>query len=154
MRKGDTAQFAIWYCEEDDPKWLADWKEKGCAEHMKRSADYFRVKLGPVRFYELEPGEGQAGHPPDGKRGTNFKLLVGEADVVGELPYVRERTWLQDLSAKDLKLLRNITRATWSMRNPDAQTSLSDEACDEVIELLGPEVTEKMIYEAANATKH
>ena len=154
MRKGDTAQFAIWYCEEDDPKWLAHWKKEGCAEHMKLSADYFRVKLGPVRFHELSPGEGQAGHPPDGKRGTNFKLLVGEADVIGQLPHVKESTWIQDLSAKDLNLLRNITRTTWQMRNPQAQVSLSDEACDEVIEMLGPDVTEKMIYEAAHATKH
>jgi len=151
MKKGDTAQLAIWYCGEDDPAKIAWWRAEGCFERMKDSADYYRVEIAKPTFYELSPGESNAGHPPEGKRGTNFKLLVAEAEVVKDLPFVAPRTFVQTLSHKDLQKLRQITRTTYATRGGG---DLGDEACDEIIEALGPDVVESLIYEAAHATKH
>ena len=154
MKKGDMAQLAVWYCEEDDQKKIAWWRKEGCAMQMKASADYFRVKLSKVKFYELDPGESNAGHPPEGRQGTNFKLLVGEAEVVADLPQVASKTFVQDLTMKDLALLRNVTRKAYAMHNPQIQVALSDDGCDEVINELGPDAVESLLRQAADATKH
>lgn len=154
MQIGDTAQLAAWFCDEDDPKQLQKWRKKDCRKHMEASAEMHGVLLGKIEFYELEPGEGQAGYPPEDRSGTDWKLLVAEAKVIGHRPPENQVTFIQDLDPKDLTTLRNITRTAYTRYQPASLTYLSDEACDEIIEGLSCDVIEAMIAEAYHATKH
>lgn len=154
MQVGDTAQLARWFCIEDGEKAKKDWYEKGAQEQLDASAEFHGVRLSPPTFYELDPGENNAGWPPEDRNGTEWKLVVAEAEIVGHAPVVVQQTFVQDLDPKDLTNLRNITRMAYSKYNPASVTFLSDEACDEIIEGLSVDVIEKMIVESYNATKH
>ena len=154
MQNGDTAQLARWFCAEDGEDAKKDWYRKGCREHMKESADAYGVVLGGLTFYELEPGEENAGFPPDDRSGTDWVLVVAEAEVVGQKPIVARKTFVQDLEFKDLQTLRSITRTAYARYNPASNLFLSDEACDEIIEGLSHDVIEKMIVDSYHATKH
>ena len=154
MKKNDTAQMAIWYCEEDDHRKIEWWRKQGCQEQLDASAEHYGVKMSPIRWYELEPGENDAGFPPEDCQGTNYKLLVAEADVIGNAVKTRPTTFVQNLDFKDLEVLRKATRETYAKATGHPVTLLSDNACDELIDELGPDVTEKLLYEALNATKH
>ena len=154
MQIGDTAQLARWFCDEDGPLVVKEWKKTGCREHMDQSAELHGVHLGKIEFYELDPGDEQAGYPPEDKSGTDWKLVVAEAKVVAHRPKENHVTFIQDLDPKDLVTLRNITRTAYARYQPASLHYLSDEACDEIIEGLSCDVIEAMISEAYHATKH
>lgn len=154
MQEGDTAQLARWFCAEDGEDEKRKWMMSGCKAHMDQSAEFYGVMLGDVEFRELSPGDAEAGYPPDDKSGTDWVLVVGEAQVTGKRPYVAQKTFIEDLELKDLKALRNVTRTVYARYNPASVSFLSDEACDEIIEGLSADVIEKMIVDAYHATKH
>lgn len=154
MQKGDTAQLARWFCAEDGEAEKKKWLHEGCAAHMDQSAEYYGVTLGDVEFRELSPGDEEAGYPPDDRSGTDWVLVVGEAPVTGKRPYVKQKTFIQDLDLKEIKALRDVTRTVYARYNPAGMTFLSDEACDEIIEGLSADVIEKLIVDAYHATKH
>ena len=154
MQIGDTAQLARWFCAEDGEKAKRDWYRNDCKEQLNASAELHGVRLGDPQFFELEPGEGQAGYPPDDRSGTDWKLVVAEAEVVDHAIVQYRKTFVDDLDPSDLKNLRNITRLAYSKYNPMSTVYLTDEACDEIIEGLSIDVIEKMIVESYHATKH
>jgi hypothetical protein len=144
---GDV-ELAIWVCDEDDPRKIAWWKAEEAPRLFAESAAAAGAILAPPEFYELQPGEDRAGHPPDDIQGTNVRLLVAECKVVGFRPVIAAKTFIEDLSAQDLARLRAATRRKALPR------MLTDEECDEIIEGLGGQVSEKLIQEAVRATKH
>lgn len=139
LRPRDTAELAIWICDEDNPAKIEWWKREVTADLFKEAADTAGVQLGPVRYYELQPGEGRAGHPPDKVQGTNVRLLVAECDVIGLKPQIVAKAFIADLSFKDLEQLRKVTRRGAMPR------ILTDEQCDEIIERYGAVTAEKIL---------
>ena len=147
MNPGDIAQYAIWTCDEDNRAKIAWFKAEEAPRLLKESADEHGVILGPVSHYELEPGEGQAGHPDENAQGTNWKLLVFEAAVVAEKPEARTSSFLLDLDPKDLAVLRKATRKA----GQNGGRRLTDAECDGVIEHFGPKVAERVLKDMLDA---
>lgn len=111
----------------DTPKWL----ELKCAELGRRSI-----------VMPTEPGQPSQVY-------TAPVLLVAEATVLGRKPEFRKRTFVGDLSQKDLASLRAATRRT--IKRP-----LSDIECDDIIEHVGPDAAFDAVMGQleAGATKH
>lgn len=139
LRPRDTAELAAWICDEDNPAKIAWWKAEHVVQAFKEAADAAGVILGPPRFYELKPGEGRAGVPPDGVQGTNVRLLVAEADVQGLKPIAKDSTFLAELSFHELEILRKVTR------RGARPHELTDEQCDHIIARYGPVTAQKIL---------
>jgi hypothetical protein len=151
----DTAELAVWICDDDPEAKLAWWKQVEAPRVFKESADACGVKLGPIRWSELQPGEGRAGHPPRAIQGTNVRLLVAECDVVGTLPVsLPDLGFTEDLSPSDLQRMRSVTRRAYGLvvaADGSSLRELRDDECDKIINLMAPEAAAR---EAVNATKH
>ena len=145
MNPLDTGELAIWFCDEDDPAKIQWWRDFEAPRILHESADEAGVRLGPPRVYELQPGEGRAGHPPKGIQGTNVRLLVVEADVIGLKPVRQENSFLADLDPKDLERLRKVTRRAALPK------MITNEEADQIIERYGPHTAEIVLREAVNA---
>lgn len=146
MKPGkDTAQLAIWCCEEDDPRKIAWWRTVEAPRIFKESADANNVVLGPISFRTLAPGEENAGHPPATMQGTNVRLLIAEAEVVAFRAISQDNDFLADLSYKDLQTLRKVTRKA------ARPYELTDEECDAIISRHGPQTAQTLLREAVDA---
>ena len=155
MKPGDTAELAIWCSDSDDPRKIAFWKTDIAAGMFEESANRFGVMLGPARYYELQVGEGRAGNPPDKAIGDNVRLLVAECEVIGyRTNGVAPSRFTDDLKAKDRDVLRAITRKVYCSTNGHTVMPMTDEDCDKVIDMLGPEAAERALRGAVDATKH
>ena len=100
------------------------------------------VIVGPFKFEEKHPEEDRVPKVPDHVSGPDVRLLVGEAKtLVGSSLIEKESGFVTDLSHEDRETLRGLTRRAHSRRNPGDW--LSDKNCDQVIEMLGPEVAVK-----------
>lgn len=137
----DTAQVAIWISDSEPPAKIMWWKAEEAPRRLRESADAAGVTLGPITWRELQPGQEDAGHPPDGVQGDNVRLLVAEAEVTGHRPQIVTRSFMADLDPKDLARLRAITvRAALPHVITEAEA-------DAVIERFGPAVAEKVLKE-------
>lgn len=145
LKPKDTAQLATWISDETDPKVIETWKTKTAPAIFKEGADEVGVILGPITFYELKPGEQNAGTPGDEVQGTNVRLLVAHCEVVAVKQDLNDNLWLADLDSADLKLLRRITRCAARPHR------LTDEQCDEIIARHGPVVAQKLIKATVDA---
>lgn len=153
MQKGDVAQYGFWVYDELPDSEVEDWR-KQAEENLTASAAYYRVKLGPFKWRELRPGQEDAGFPDETMQGSNFRMLVCEAEVVDQVLALPQHNFVSDLGFKDLQTLRKITREQWAQAKNVPVNQLSDDACDEVINELGPDVAEMLLKEAILATKH
>jgi len=135
----DTAEIAAWICDETNPAEIRFWKLETVPALFQESADGFGVRLGPIRFYELEPGSGRAGHPPKGFQGTRVRLLVAECKIIGLKPVVQDNSFIADLGFKDLQTLRKITKQA-ALPN-----LISDAEADRIIERYGPITAQKIL---------
>lgn len=155
LRPRDTAELAVWISDSDPPGKLKWWKEEEAPRRFKESAEAARVKLGPIRFYELQPGEDRAGTPPDNIQGINVRLLVAEADVLGFLPMpAPEYRFTDELKFEDLQKMRAATRRGYGpvlAADGKSYRPLRDDECDKIINQIGPEAAAR---EAMHATKH
>lgn len=155
LSQRDTAELAVWVTDDDPPSKLKWWKTEEAPRLFEESAEAAGMKLSPIRWYELKPGEGRAGTPPKGIQGTNVRLLVAECDVVGMRPIANEAVpFTLELSRSDLKKLRDATRRAYGLViGSDGKTlrKLRADECDKIINLLGPEAAAR---EAVNATVH
>lgn len=97
----------------DTPKWL----EQKCASIGRRLLEI-----------TLKPGETKTFTAP--------VLLVAEATVMGQAPDYAKRTFVGDLSRKDLERLRKVTKAK-VLRTQRRQ--ISDFEADDIIEQIGPD---------------
>jgi hypothetical protein len=135
---------------DQDSELIKAFKEGDAEKVLANSAAKHECKLGPVRFYELRPGEGQAGHPPKDFMGDNVRLLVAEADVVAMLPRAPRQSFITDLDPRDLERLRASTRRG-AMR---AGLILTNEQCDDIIERNGPEIAQRLLRELVDNRAH
>ena len=155
LKQKDTALLALWISDDDPPAKLKWWREQEAPRIFNESADAAGATLGPMRWYELSPGEGLAGTPPKDIQGTNVRLLVAEADVVdwtGLLP--DGPGFLDELTYEDLVQLRQATRRSFGpCLNADGKSyrELRDDECDRIINLVGPEAA---VREMVSGTIH
>lgn len=134
FRKGDIVQVAFWYSNPDEQA-----KAKRLIRHQIRQAEGTCI-LGPIKWSTLSPEDPRVPPPPEKyPRGT--MLLVGEAEVreIRRLP--DPETFVSNLSPRDLLQLRQVTRRA-ALQN--GQT-LTDEQCDAIIEMLGPDAALKTL---------
>lgn len=155
LKQRDTAELAVWISDDDPPGKLEWWKTLEAPRLFAESAQAAYVRLGPLRWYELQPGEGRAGTPPDCIQGQNVRLLVADADVIGRVPIPEPQSlFTQDLEPADLEKMRAATRRAYGpVVASDGKTlrQLRDDECDKIINAVGPEAAAK---EAVNATIH
>lgn len=138
----DVAELATWVSDQIDPTLVKRWREETVPALFAESANDLGVMLGPIRFFELKPGEDRAGQPPPHIRGDNVRLLVAECRVLGFAPERRDDSFLADLDFKDLQRLRRITKRA------ALPHVLSDADADQIIERYGP-VTAQSVLKAS-----
>jgi hypothetical protein len=144
LQPRDKAELACWISDSTDPAVVKRWREETVPALFQDSANTLGFVLGPIRFYELQPGEGRAGHPPDDVQGINVRLLVAEVEVTGIKPQAQFESFLADLAFKDLQRLRAITRKAALPR------VISDQEADAIIERYGPVTAEKILKSAVD----
>jgi hypothetical protein len=150
-----TGELAMWITDDDPPQKIKWWREEEVPRLFRESAEAAGVRIGPISFYELAPGEDRAGWPPDCVQGINVRLLVAEADIIG-LAHVQAgpKPFSMDLSYPDLQKLRSATRRAYGrVLAADGKTwrPMTDVECDKIIDMMGPEVA---AMEACGATRH
>lgn len=140
MKAGEIAEISIWLSGEETEENLRKWKEEDVPKIMKHTEETYGVKLGPVKFTELLPGQEKVPPVPPFIKGINVRLLLAEADVFPRTVYEAKaaNTFVNDLTKKDLALLRRITRRAHFKAHPGDR--LSDKQCDVIIDSLGIEV--------------
>lgn len=130
MKPGDLAECAIWLNGTETDAMLRQWKSD-CA-FMMASGHEPSLKLGPVLFEIKRPGEDRVPSVPDRIKGPDVRLLVATAVVLG-FEAAKRASFVDDLSERDLRKLRGITRRQHGHRGP-----LTDAMCDQIIDRLGP----------------
>lgn len=140
MKTGEIAEIAIWLNGEETEEHLRRWKEEEIPAIMKKTEDNYKVRLGPVRFFELQPGQDRVPPVPPSIQGLDVRLLIAEADVIARKKVSEAKaanTFVNDLTKSDLGRLRSITRrAHFKARG----IRLTDKECDAVIDHLGIEI--------------
>ena len=136
MKPGDVLETAIWLDGRKTDE-LKHKFEKDLRESLAGMADEERVIIGPLMMTEKRPGEDRVPGVPDYIQGPDVRLLVGEATVFACLPATESR-FVDDLDEKDLERLRSILRRVHRSYNP-GKPDLSDEKCDEYINVNGPD---------------
>lgn len=153
MKPGERMEIALWLGGGESPEhvrqFIADAKQA-----MTDKATKAGFMLGPLEFTVKLPGNERVPPVPkwleakcisegrqtvslsliEGKSETYVvpALLVAEATALAPLPQFNKRTFVGDLSVKDLASLRAATRRT--IKRP-----LSDLECDDIIEHIGPD---------------
>lgn len=141
MHVGSTIESAIWLTG-TEPEHLRDRYERDVRESIAMLCAETGFVHGPVTFTVKQPGDDRVPPVPDHISGPDVRLLVAEAEVVGQGPEVSTRGFVGELDAKDLERLRGIVRR----QRPE----LSDVECDDVIEELGPGAALDALEHAVN----
>lgn len=145
MRPGDTIESAIWLTGEETQD-LRDRYEDDVRNAVSYICHEKGYTHGPVRFVEKRPGAERVPAVPDHVQGIDVRLLIGEADVTGNVPQLERRSFIGDLDAKDLERLRTVTRREYERAHPGQ--SLSNEECDDIIDELGLEAAVEAVRKA------
>lgn len=135
MKIGDTAECAIWLDGRETPEMVRQWRTDSVFL-MERSRGEV-LQLGPPRFAIKRPGDDRCPPVPSHISGPDVRLLVAEADVVGNRPKVARAGFLGELDKRDLSRLRAVTRRSFAKQYP-GRPMLSNEQCDAFIEHMGP----------------
>ena len=151
LRPGDALETAIWLTGEE-PDALKQRFESDVRAKLAEMADHEGVIIGPLLMTEKRPGEDRVPQVPDHVHGMNVRLLVGEAAVVGEV-FTSEGAFVADLDPKDLARLRTILRRVHQAYNP-GKPELSQEKCDEYININGPEAALEALREQVGVKVH
>lgn len=150
MRPGDLAEIAIWLTGEEPEPQIAHWKTVVCAHVAQEAAEQNNVEFGPWEFVEKHPGEDRVPPVPAHIHGPDVRLLVGAAKIGPVRPViVRESGFVEDLKKDDLAKLRRLTRRAHAKENPGQK--LTDRQCDQIIEMLGPDVAVKTLSKSNGA---
>jgi len=150
MKLGETLELAIWLNGDETIEHVRQWKHD-CKYIMERSFDGGTLKLSPLRFAVMRPGDDRVPPVPDNIQGPDVRLLVVEAEVLGIVPAVVAASFLTELSSTDLERLRTITRRAHAKRTGNI---LPDEICDEIIEELGPAMAMRALRQSVDGALH
>ncbi len=149
MKKGDLLEYSIWLTGTETPEQIANYKDE-ILEGVKRATEYqAEVEIGPWELTFKRPGEERVPQVPDGVSGPDVRLMLAVAKVGNRKPRVvpvAAPGFSQDLTPKDLKVMRQLTRAAYKRTHPFED--LSDRNCDQIIDSLGPKVVMKQLREA------
>lgn len=152
MKPGERMEIALWLGGGESPEhirqFIADAKQV-----MTDKATKAKFMIGPLEFTVKLPGEERVPPVPkwleskcisEGRQTVELSLiegrpetyvvpalLVAEAAVLAPLPQFNKRAFVSDLSAKDLRRLRQITKSK-------AGRPMTDLEADEIIEQVGP----------------
>lgn len=135
LKPGDILETAFWLDGRETEEMKRRFSED-FGEYLARVADEDGVYIGPMKIYELKPGEERVPPVPDDLQGPDVRLIVAEATVAGLVPQ-SEGCFVADLEPKDLERLRTILRRVHRAWNP-GKPELSNEKCDEYINRNGP----------------
>lgn len=149
MKPGDTLATALWYNPEREHEYAR--AREGVEEGLRLTAESEGFLLGPVAYESVGPEDPRLPAPPKHMR-HSVKALIGEAEVLCRKPVFRleERRFVGELERRDLERLRAITRRRHAERFPGADP-LSDDACDDIIEEIGPEAAFDALRKAVDA---
>lgn len=136
LRLGDVLEVAIWKTG-DEPEGTDARFKKDMAEQIQEMADMSGVVCGDIKWSVKAPGMERVPPVPGHIQGQRVRLLIGEAEIVGELPAETTDSLIANLEYKDLQTLRGITRSSHQRHFPGR--TLLDAECDDIIEALGPE---------------
>lgn len=146
-KPGDVLEVAIWL----DGTETQELKDR-FANDIRNALATTDLITGPVIMTELKPGDERVPPVPDNLQGPNVRLLVGEAVVVDYAP-VYESRFVDDLEPVDLERLRTILRRVHQSYNP-GKPELSNEKCDEYINVNGPSAALEALREQVGVKVH
>jgi hypothetical protein len=151
LQPGAVLETAIWMTGAE-PDELKDRFEADVRAKLAAIAENEGVIIGPLIMVEKRPGEERVPKVPKGLQGPDVRLLVGEAQVIGEA-YQSDSAFVADLEPKDLERLRAILRRVYRAWNPD-KPELSQERCDAYININGPEAALAALREQVGVKVH
>ncbi len=151
IHPGDIFETAVWMTG-DELEGLKDKFADDVRAYLAEMASATGLIMGPLILIEKKPGEDRVPSVPDYIHGSDVKLLVGEAQVIGET-FVNEGAFVADLELKDLERLRMILRRVHQFYNP-GKPELSQEKCDEYINRNGPDAALEALREQVGAKVH
>lgn len=135
---GMPIEVAIWLTGRETEQHMVQWR-RDCEAEIGRFGLEHGVMMSEGVYTEKRPGEDRVPQVPDHISGPDVRLLVCEARVLRpETQIVKSTGFVQDLDAKDLARLRQITRRAYAKTHP-GQARLNDAECDAIIERVGPE---------------
>ena len=137
MERGDVMELAMWCWDGGDT-------EEYGREIIELAMDRVFTDEGwarsPVRYEKVDAGHPRLQTPPENIRDKNPYCVVGEAEAVAPVTF-------KDMSdvweSKSLERLRRAVRAQWY--DYSGGETLSDMACDAVIEDLGADTVRKIL---------
>ena len=134
LKVGEVIVNSVWTTG-DEPEGMKERYKKDIIESFDALCKTEGFIHGPVTIYEKRPGEGIV-PVPDHIQGSRVRLLILEATLVEELVLEVKPTFVGNLDLADLVKLRKITRDRCAQ---ELKRIVSNEECDEIIELLGPD---------------
>lgn len=139
---GEIIESSIWLDGTEKPGQREAF-EKAVAENITEWCRLNNFTHEPVVFTAKKPGEDRVPPVPahiEKKAGslTKIVLLVAEARITGRTVEQKKARLVDNLEHKDLQRLRYITRKSHMKKYPKAPM-LSNDQCDEIIEMIGPE---------------
>jgi len=133
MKLGDVIENAIWMTG-DESAGLREKYKNDVLGTMDDLCDQEGFIHGPITMHELRPGDDRCPEVPSHVHGSRVRLLVVESTLVKKLVVESAPSFVDNLDRADLVKLRKITR---DRAAKDLKKIISNEECDEVIELLG-----------------
>jgi hypothetical protein len=142
---GAVIEVAIWLSGEETEDHLRRFREDDMPEQFRQIAEHWLLIIGPLMFSTKKPGADRVPPVPRHIHGTDVKLIVVEAEVLGwrDAPK-RGSAFLADLTSDDLQKLRKATRAAHAKAHP-GMPPLPDANCDAIINEFGPEAAYNLI---------
>lgn len=143
LQEGDTLELSLWYNDQHPQEFES--AQVGIYRAFHETELKLGVKMGPVNFTVLAPGDPRVPEPPKEFQGTP-RIMIGEAVVEKLVPVMLtdDIGFTQDLEDKDLETLRAITRRTHRLYHP-FEKELTDEQADAIINEVGPETAMKSL---------
>lgn len=136
MKVGEYIESAIWITGDESPE-IRTRYERDVMQAVADLCSEEGFEHGPVIFTEKRPGDDRVPQVPDHVHGSRVRLLVGEAQIIGNSVTTSEGSFIANLDKKDLVRIRAITRNGLAKHRPDYV--MTDNECDQYIEQYGPE---------------
>lgn len=148
MKVGEVLEVAIWLTGTESEEKHA-WFKREALDALGRAEAEHGVKVGPVAWTEKRPEEDRVPPVPDYVQGPDVRLLVGEAEIVGEYANTNGVPLSMDLEEEHLVRLRGIVRRKHAAAYP-YRRALTDAECDEVIDEHGPDAAAAVVSGAVH----
>ncbi len=133
LKVGDIIENAIWMTG-DEPEGMKERYKDDVLVTIASLCAQEGYEHGPITMHELKPGDHRCPEVPEHIQGSKVRLLVVESTLVTKLVIDGEHSFVGNLDRNDLVKLRKITR---DRAAKDLKKIISDDECDEIIELLG-----------------